>query len=138
MLGAAHFFALVVLSLAVGRALRRHFSSPPPSRVVAAIAWGGAVVLVGLMQLHACDEGQPIAQWVIPAASATAAVLFVGHKAVRRALAIFAILTAFVLSFSFTAAVHGPTYTGNPGALRDRPAPRAEWHTMLTGLYRKP
>lgn len=138
MLGAAHFFALVVLSLAVGRALRRHFAAPTASRVVAAIGFGGAAALIGLSQLHLCDEGQPLAQWVIPGASATAAMLFVGHVRTRRGLAFASLGVALVLSLSFTSAVHGPTYTGNPAAVRGRPAPKTEWHTMLTGLYGKP
>ena len=41
------------------------------------------------------------------------------------------------LSFSFTDAVHGATYTGNPAPTRERPAPKSEWHSFLTGLYRK-
>lgn len=102
------------------------------------MAFAGAAGLVGLANLHLCDEGQPIAQWVIPAASASAAMLFVGSRAHRLAIAFGSVALATILSFSFTDAVHGSTYTGNPRATRERTAPKAEWHTFVTGLYRKP
>lgn len=105
---------------------------------MAAMAFGGAAGLIGISQWHLCDQGQPLAQWVIPGATASAAMLFVGRRPLRRAIAFASVALALVLSVSFTTAVHGPTYTGNPRATRDRAAPHGEWHTIVTGLYRKP
>lgn len=138
MLAFVHFVVLTALPLFVGFAVRRFWSRPDTARMIAATAVGGVAGVIGTMQFHACYEGVPLAQWIIPGASGTAAMLFVGVRPLRRMLAIASILAAFALSFSFTSAVHGAVYTGNPNPTHDRGAAKSEWHSFLTGLYAKP
>src|SRR5688572_859158 len=99
--------------------------------MMAATAVGGAAAVVGSMQFHMCAEGVPLAQWMIPGASGTAAMLFVGARPLRRALALASVMLAVALSFSFTEAVHGSAYTGNPSPTHDRSAAKSEWHSFL-------
>ena len=131
MLALLHFLVLLAVPLAAGRSLRASYGAPTPARVVAAGGFGGACALVGLSQMQLCDEGFPLAQWIIPGAAASASMLFVAHRPARRAVAIGSVLAALALSFSFTEAVHGPRYTGNARS----GGARAAWHTFLTGLY---
>ena len=137
MLPLVHFLVLVVLPLATGYAMRRFWSSPDTGRMIAATAVGGTAGLVGMTQLHMCAEGIPLAQWIIPGACASGAMMFVTVRPVRRALALASILAAIVLSTTFTSAVHGDVYTGNPRAVAGRSAAIVEWHSFLTGLYRR-
>lgn len=134
MLAAIHFAVLVVLPVWAGYAIRRRYEAPTSPRMIAAIAFGGAAGLIGVSQMHLCHEGTPLAQWMLPGATASASMLFVQSRPLRRAIAFVSIVAALGLSTSFTTAVHGTTYTGNPGM---NPGARSEWHSFLTGLYRR-
>ena len=133
MLAAIHFAVLIALPLWVGHAIRRKYQTPTPPRLIAAIAFGGVAGMIGLSQVHMCAEGTPLAQWVLPGATASAAMMFVESRALRRTIAFASILAALTLSVSFTSAVHGATYTGNPNT----PGARSQWHSFLTGLYER-
>ncbi len=83
--------------------------------------------------------GQPLSQWAIPGACTVAALMLVRHPGLRRVLAVASIVLGFVLSFHYSAEVQGPTWVGlaSPDP-RYRVGPvQPEWHSWLTGLYRR-
>jgi hypothetical protein len=118
--------------------IRRHARKPARRRVALALLALVVPVLALSAGLHRCDCGVPLSQWLIPSAALLAVVLLV--EPVRLSLIASAVLAllAVGLSFHYAGAVHGPTWVGNPESFTLPPLrARAEWHTALTGLYRR-
>jgi hypothetical protein len=136
MVGSIHALLLLSLPMAVGFALVRSFRWP----TWAAVGWTAAILLamalVGGFAIHMCMLGQPVAQWLLPSACGSVAVLFVDSRALRRGLAVTSILLCAVLTQHYTAEVHGPTYVGTQVG-RFAGHTRREWHSWITGLYRR-
>jgi hypothetical protein len=75
---------------------------------------------------------------VIPSLALLSVVLLVEPMKPRLLAAIALSLTSLALSFHYAAAVHGPTWIGNPDSFTlESMRARYEWHTPLTGLYRR-
>jgi len=139
MIPALHFFALVGLVGATAVAAARSFQRPRPGRVALALGVGGGVSLVvGAMSAHACGNGQAVSQWVVPGACAAASLALVKAPWLRRGLASVSLLLALVLSFHYGGVVHGSRYIGtSPPPHYESCGAETEWHTWLTGLYRR-
>jgi hypothetical protein len=136
--------ALVHLALILGAPvlavflIRRHAHRPTAGRVAAALA-GLLVPLLSLgAGLHRCDCGVPLFQWVLPSAALFGVLLLVEPMKPRVFAAIALSVTSLTLSFHYAGAVHGPTWVGNPESFTlESTRARFEWHTALTGLYRR-
>lgn len=137
MSGALHFLAMAGLGLATLITVARGFGAPSWRRVAASSGVAFASLFVGVFFLHGCDAGAPLTQWSVGVGCAASAVLFVRDPKPRRWLTVGALLVMLGLCAHFTVAVHGDTWIGNPASFSlDAPA-HAEWHTWLTGLYRR-
>lgn len=139
MAGTLHFGALIGLVALTGVVLVRGMARPTWKRVVVGLLAGLGSTLVLALGLHGCDAGQPLMQWALPALCLVAAVLFVGDRRARAGLVAGAVTVMLGLGLHYVSAVHGPTWIGNPHArvLAGR-AGLAEWHTSVTGLWRRP
>ena len=140
MAGSIHAAVLVCLPVVttVACILFRH--RPSPSLIVLGIL-GGVGLGFGtfLFSLHACGMGQPLQQWAIPALTMAAALVFIRPAWLRRSLAAFSAVACVVLSLWYTGEVHGPQFVGVPSLPEHYGvgAIEREWHTPLTGLYRR-
>ncbi|MDP2305033.1 MAG: hypothetical protein Q8P18_03300 [Pseudomonadota bacterium] len=94
------------------------------------LAVAASVMIFGLT-LHGCDEGTPRAGWLLSAVLLTLSVAGVERRAWRVSLAFVHVAAGAWISLLLAEAVHGPTWAGL--AARGRP----EWHTPVTGLYRR-
>jgi hypothetical protein len=75
-------------------------------------------------------------QWLLPSAALFGVLLLVEPMKPRVLAAIALSATSLGLSFHYAAAVHGPTWVGNPESFTlESTRARFEWHTALTGLY---
>ena len=132
---------LVLILSAAGLAVflvRRYRRRPTAGRVAA--AFGALIVpLLSLgAGLHRCDCGIPLFQWLIPSIALICVVLLVEPIKQRLFGAIALSVTSLALSFHYAGAVHGPTWIGNPESVTlESTRARFEWHTPITGLYRR-
>ena len=122
---------ILVTELACGK--ERRVGAPGLQRI--AMGVGAALVVAGAgfaVGLHRCDLGQPLQQWLIPAACVGCVVAYVQPRRARWRLAGVLGVLGVALSLHYGALVHGPTYVGTSDAAVP---PVAAWHTPLTGLY---
>ncbi|MDP2313833.1 MAG: hypothetical protein Q8P41_13075 [Pseudomonadota bacterium] len=94
------------------------------------LAVAASVIMYGLT-VHGCDEGTPRAGWLLSGVLLTLSVAGVERRAWRVSLAFVHVGAGVLISFLLAETVHGPTWAGV--ASRGRP----EWHTPVTGLYRR-
>ena len=72
-----------------------------------------------------CGEGNPLAQWVLPAAIAVL-VVPIANRRVLGVLSVGLIVVSFGMSEHYTSLVHDPNYTGN-----------RKWRETLNRVARK-
>lgn len=130
LVGAALFAGAVVGRHRSPLAWRRALWCLPALLVPACGATGG---------LHRCDAGTPLLQWLVPSIGMFAVLLWVDAPKPRWASSAILAALAIVLSFHYAGVVHGPTWVGNVESmtLEEGETAHAEWHTAITGLYRR-
>ena len=136
-----HTLLLLAAVSATVAICRRHYQGPTPLRVGSAAVVGlGAMVSSVALTLHACQVGQPVQQWLVPGLAMTVTLALVGPAAWRRGTAVILFLAGLSLSFHYTTVVHGEVWVGveqAPGVDGSSAEAMSEWHTWLTGLYRR-
>ncbi len=104
-----HMVVLVALLATVAMAVVRDFQKPSTTRVIGAVLAGALSAGVALSAgMHMCGLGQPISQWVLPAVSVTAGLMFIKKPILRRALVAIALVAGVGLSLHYATEVHGP------------------------------
>ena len=131
--------ALMLAALALAALLVRRYGGKPTGARIAATFAALVVPLFSLgAGVHRCDCGVPLFQWVLPSLALLAVVLLVEPMKPRVLAAIALSATSFGLSFHYAALVHDSTWVGNPRSMTlEAAGARREWHTPLTGLYRR-
>ncbi len=136
-----HTFLLLTALFATVAICRKHYQKPTPWRVVFAVIVGlGAMACSGSLTIHACQLGQPVQQWLVPGLAMMAALALVGPATWRRSTAATLFLVGLSLSFHYMTVVHGAAWVGveqAPGPDGSLGMATSEWHTWLTGLYRR-
>ena len=95
-------------------------------------------LVIGLVGVHACDAGMPLAQWIVPSVAGALSVLFCRSRRVRWGAAVVALAVALASSLHYASVVHGPSWVGNPSSRTlEGQVAIAEWHTPLTLLWRR-
>lgn len=116
MLGSLHAVLLIgvlVVSLVAVVFLERRMASALQALVALLVSLLAASVAC-LFSAHLCKEGNPFAQWLLPAPAALLVLMFVKHDGWRRLIGATALVATVGLSFHFSELVHRPGYTGNP------------------------
>jgi hypothetical protein len=108
-----HAFLLIALTAAPILALafmKRRM--PNALQAATALCVGGMAMMA--TPRHACAEGQPLMQWLLPGLGMIAILLFARSAFWRRVFAVGIWAGFFSLSFQFDSMVHEPGWTGNP------------------------
>lgn len=89
------------------------------THILASIIITFVVSCFGLVSVeHACYEGQPFSQWLIPSLCLLSSLLFIKPKIIRWTVATVVFIPMFYLSSQYTDLVHkgdyDGKYTGNP------------------------
>ena len=139
MVGAHAIALLLVFPVVVGGAyaFRRRAKTEPFSAwaVVAGVVAAFACLVVAMLNVHACGRGQPVREGVVVALAALVAVPLVGTRRARWRTGSVLVVVAFVLSFHYTALVHGAYVGSADGLTPEEGATRPTWHTVWTGLH---
>lgn len=123
MIGNLHAAALLSLTLVTIVVCARCRRERPRRRMLPGLLTGALLGMVAsCVSSHLCRAGQPLTQWLIPAACLAATLTYVGHAAARWTVAIIAVVAMFGLSSHYSDVVHGPVYIGNPHYARRRDA----------------
>jgi ABC-type multidrug transport system permease subunit len=131
MAGSLQAFVLVAIALGAAAAVAVFFTLPTIRSALTAVAVGFATVFLGLVPaMHKCDAGWPFAQWLIPAVCGGLCALFIHSRRAWLLIIAISVTTTVGLSMHYSELVHGE-YIGH--AERGE----AEWHSRLTGLYRR-
>ncbi|MEM7232214.1 MAG: hypothetical protein AAF517_08575 [Planctomycetota bacterium] len=140
----AAVLAAIVVATIMLRLLGDETERRSIGRLVFAVLTLFLIFFVGVvLNVHGCGSGNPLMQWIIPAASTSYLLLSVKQSWTRSALtAIVGIAISAWLSASFVDLVHTSHYTGSPEYARTSAAilereveVEFRWHTWLTGLY---
>ncbi len=124
--------------VAVTAAASWRWYETPSWRRAAFAALGVVLVLLGVaMSLHSCDAGQPLMQWLLPMGCMLVVALAVGPPRIALTLALLAAAAAVAASFHYAALVHGPYWVGNAQCRSLSSPARSQWHTPISGLYRR-
>ncbi len=140
MTGAVHALALAALTTATVIAVLRHPRRPSNLQAFGAVL---AAIVLGagapFLAVHGCDLGEPLSQWLVPAICLGVALALVGPTWLRRTLVAACVVAGLALSFDYATAVHGPVFVGvaDPDVHHGIAGTEREWHTWLTGLYRR-
>lgn len=132
--------ALVALVLITAVVCVRDHRPPGWTRrivaVLGAVGYGFATMVV---TAHGCGLGQPVAQWAVPAVCLASALMFIQTPRLRRVVAMTITAAGLALSFHYVVVVHGTEYVGvaNPDPHYGIARSERQWHTPLTGLYRR-
>ena len=137
-----HLSAFIAIAVVTPLWILGRATLPDGPRIVAALSLGPALAIgSGLLAFHECGMGQPIQQWLIPGLAISAVLLWTQHS-VQKALAIVCLTGgAAALCLHYAETVHSPEWQGVETAASTEEGNvlgAAQWHTPLTGLYRKP
>jgi hypothetical protein len=140
MLGGLHWVLLVGILFATAVAVAKFAARPSASRIVLATLGGFLCAAISFgVALHRCGLGVPIGQWAIPSICVITAAMLIGKAWLRRGICCVAVLLAIGLSWQYSRVVHGPDFVGvaSPAPHHGIVVAKREWHTWLTGLYRR-
>ena len=141
MAGVAHFSILVLVVAAGAAWTYRNYEPPNGGRIIASFTLGpGLALAAGLLAIHACAFGQPIQQWVVPGLVMSGVLCCTAHSRAKGTVLTLLFGVAIGLSFHYAHLVHGKEWIGverSLGADKQLIDGQREWHTHLTGLYRR-
>lgn len=128
-------FAILVWAVQVGVTVGARMASPRPVgpfTIAAGFALGlGSALLTLGLTIHGCDEGAPSFGWLLSGVLLALTIVGVHRRSWRVGVAVSHMVAGIGVTLLLTDAVHGPTWSGRS----DRGA--AQWHTPVTGLYRR-
>jgi len=135
--------ALVMIAATAGSVVicRKHWTRPTVGRVFIAFTLGLGAMFVSIMvSFHMCALGQPFQQWLVPGVALIAILALVGNRMWRRTTAAILVMFMLGLSLHYGGVVHGTDWVGvvsYPAENGGEGDGAREWHTWLTGFYRR-
>ncbi len=113
--------------------------------IMAGICCSLALALISItVSFHACHNGQPFLQWLLPSLSLGLFVIFIKGKWKLILLISIMIISSMLLSLQYAALVHTDRYIGVPDLKRPVDDGNNEekkidtfslWHTSFSGIY---
>ncbi len=137
MAGTVYAIGLTLMVVATAVVSWRCYEKPGLPRFVFAVLGAVLILLGAAVSLHGCDAGQPLMQWALPMCCLMMATLLVGPPRIAIVIALLAGATAVLGSFHYASVVHGPDWVGNEESKTLNSPASSEWHTPISGLYRR-
>ena len=140
-MGTLHFVSLCAAVAMSATWLHRVYYPPTGGRIIAAFTLGPALAFgSALLAIHSCAHGQPIQQWVVPGLLMSAILCFSESSRGKAITLILLFALSAGLSAHYAHIVHGKDWIGVERSVDDEHVlveGTREWHTRLTGLYRR-